>query len=112
MESSMVENYYDNERFMNSFEAISLIQDFFQKKLPEFELKNKYNDPRGYWGIEYKKTESIVKLESARGIFEPSIHISGTRYSLSQLDKRMKEIKTSSEKNILFTLTLIKRFFG
>lgn len=112
MESNMVNDFFDNQYILDTEEALLIIEDFFNKELKGFTLKNKYNDHSGYWGFEYVRDESNIKIESGKGVLEPSITISNTKYALSQFDKNMKEVKVSSKKNILYTLDVIKHFFN
>ena len=109
MEGGVVEDFFENNYFIDSNEAIDLIEFFFKSELPNFKLKEKF-DHGIYFGITYVNNEVEIRLGGGRGHFEHSFKIDGKDFPLRQFDKRMDKIITASKKNILFTLNVLKRF--
>lgn len=111
MESDMVEDLFENKYFIDSSEALNLIENFFQSELPNFTLKDKF-DHGIYFGITYVNNEIEIRLGGGRGYFEHSFKIDGKDFPLRQFDKRMDKIEAVSGKNTLFTLNVLKRFLS
>lgn len=111
MESNKIDNLFDNKYIMNFNAALNLIKSFFTSNLPSFKLINEYNKSTGYWGIKYCYNEILVSISCDKGGLEKVIIIDGKEFPLWQFDRRMVNVETASEKNIIFTLNVIKRFF-
>jgi hypothetical protein len=99
----------DNTHAMEAQEALSLIKDYFIRELSYLERIKEYNDPAGYWGIEYGNKNVSVLLESGRGFLDWSIEIDNNKVALENYDQAIKNVKASSKNNIEFILGIIKQ---
>lgn len=107
----MVDNLIDNRFPLDNDKALDLIKVFFKTELPKFELIEFFNKG-SYYGfcIKYKLKNIEISLGSPRGGLEYEIFIDGKQYSLFSYDERLKEVYTCSEKNLRFTLSILKQF--
>lgn len=107
MASCMVENYYDNNIFMDSDEALKLIEILFKAELPNFKIKTQKNDVI-YFSVTFQYNEAELTIGSGRGFLDHSFKIDGTEFPLRQYDNRIDKLEAASEKNIRFIFSIIK----
>ncbi|PVY39712.1 hypothetical protein [Pontibacter virosus] len=108
----MKEDLFENTTGISSEEALTVIESFFKKELPQFELTEKVANHSAYFTVTFRKDDIEIILSSGRLRFEHSFKINGKEYPLRQFDSRMDNVLVTSEKNIRFTLDAIKRFLS
>ncbi|MEO6720795.1 MAG: hypothetical protein ABIN67_10520 [Ferruginibacter sp.] len=101
---------FDNRYVMDFDEALHLVKYFFGKELPLFAIQEEYNKNNGYWGARYLHSGQSVFIGGDRGYLATKISVHDKTVSLSDFDPLMNEVKVASEKNIRFTLEVIKRY--
>lgn len=107
MESNMVSR---ENLPLQSTDSILLIESFFKKNFPQFDLKDK-GHYTAYWWLEYSKEPVKIYFNGdERSGFSIDISIDGTKYSLWQYDKGVNKAGDATEKNILYQLEVLKRF--
>jgi hypothetical protein len=97
----------DNIYSMESERAIDLIKTFFSYEYFSLKVKSEYIDPSGYWGIIVANDKIEVSVSSGRGFLEWSVKISGREIDLTNYEAEVRELKTSSKKNIEFLLQVV-----
>ena len=107
----MENNILDNSFPLESKKSLTLIKSFFEAELPDFKLTSvddgdKYNG----FNIKYESSNTQVKFTNPRGGLDYDLFIDGKQYSLAKYDERMKEVYVCSEKNLKFTLSILKKF--
>lgn len=110
MKSDSQDQLFDNKYGMPFDEAISLIKSYFALEFPIFNLVAEYNESAGYWGLKYNYDGMTVFISCGRGMLETQLLKNEKEISLLEFDERMKNIKVASEKNIRFTLSVIKNY--
>ena len=108
MESNQIDHLFDNQIGMDFQAALDLIKFFFNKELPFFKLVDEYKESTGYWGIKYSYSDNAIFIGCERGYLYTRPIISNNECSLLQFDERMQNVEVASEKNIRFTLDVIK----
>lgn len=107
----MVDDLIDNSFPLDNDKALDLIKAFFKTELSNFKLIEFFNKGSYYgFGIKYKLKNIKINLGSPRGGLEYEIFIDGKQYSLFSYDERLKGVYTCSEKNLRFTLSVLKQF--
>jgi hypothetical protein len=101
----------ENDKLIESAEALLIIESFFSQNLALFNLNNKYCNTSGHWGIEYESKKCLIFIRSDRGFLEVEIQINKKPILLEDFDEAFKLVKASSRNNILFTLNLIKTIY-
>lgn len=104
------ESLFENTTGISSKQALEIIESFFKRELPLFKLTEKVSNHSAYFTITYCKDDIETTLSSGRLRFEHSFKVDGKEYPLRQFDKRIDNVVVTSEKNIHFTLDVIKRF--
>lgn len=111
MKSNSRNNQYDNKYIIDFDKAISLIKSYFKSHLQYFEFIEEYNESAGYWGIKYGNNNKTITISCDRGGLDTVIIENGKEIHLSEFDHSMKNVEVASEKNILFTLEVIRNSF-
>jgi hypothetical protein len=119
MGNCMVEKLIDNKyNFENAELAFAYMKDSVGKIFPEFVLidsnfslsSNSYFSKFGFFYLKYQRNNIEFKLECEKGVLLHEINISNSIIKLHSFDDRMNEVLACSEKNIQFTLSVLKRF--
>ena len=105
-----MEELFDNKYGMKFHEALDLIKQYFNHNVPQFDLKEEYNENTGYWGIKYSYKATVIFISSSRGYLEYEITNQEKDLSLLQFEPQMQNIEVASERNIRFTLGVISKF--
>jgi hypothetical protein len=106
----MEENLFDNIYVMDATEAIEMIKSFAGTNLSSFKQDEEYNHTSGHWGITYSFQGTIIFIHSDRGYLECEMTVNGTKVLLSEFDKNLESLKVASQKNILYTLDVVKDY--
>lgn len=113
MESNMVKRTIDNTNCsMASNKAIELIECFFSKNLPHFQLEQKYEKNEGYYGAKFTHKNMQVFIGSGRGYLEAYINLDGEDIPLWKFDREILRIESLNENNINYVLRSVLLFFS
>ena len=112
MESRMVEkpinNIYD---FESPEQGLAFLKQAIEEMFPKFSLTNTYNNGSYYgYGVDYTYENILIKFYCERNALGHLIIIDSKPFTLYQFDELMKDVLGFSKKNILFTLSVLKRF--
>ncbi len=110
MESNKVNDLFENKWGMMPEDAIDFIKSYFAEQLQHFTLIDEYNLINGYWGVEYVFREIKITIKCDRGFLDKWIFVNGNKVSLIDFEPLMENAKMGSEKNISFTLNVLKRY--
>ena len=95
---------------LNSDEAVSLIEKFFEKEISGLSLIQKYNNPNGYYGLKYTNEICTILIGSGRGFLDAYVDLEGEKFPLWKLDKKINSKIILNQNNILYILYAIKDF--
>jgi hypothetical protein len=101
---------FENKWGMGPEDAINLIKSFFSEHLQQLTLTDEYNLKTGYWGVQYEFQKISITIKCDRGFLDKWIFVDGNKVSLTDFEPLMENAKMGSEKNIRFTLGVIKRY--
>jgi hypothetical protein len=100
MEGNMVDSWAKDNN--------DIVKIFFKEHLPQFLLLKEYaHSP--YWHIEAEKDNVQVEIDGDIA-FCIYIYIYGSKYSLWQYDRSVNDKLDTSKENIIYQLTVLKRF--
>ena len=110
MENSMVVNV-DNNSFLDSDVALTLIKELFEKRMPLYNLKKEFNNGtyRGY-GVEYESRNVKIFIGGEQGGLDYSVEIDRSPYYLPDFDNQLKDVYAASENNIHFLFNVMEKF--
>ncbi len=110
MESDKINDLFENKWGMMPEDAINLIKSYFAEHLQHFTLIDEYNLKSGYWGVKYVFKRISITIKCDRGFLDKWVFVDGNKVSLTDLEPLIENAKMGSEKNIRFTLGVIKRY--
>jgi len=107
MSFDLINNVYD---FENSEQGMNFLNKSLGELFPEFKLvKSFHNDNYHGYGVEYEFNSIKIKIGCERSALTHLISISSDQLTLYKFDKNMKKVLAFSRKNILYTLTLLRK---
>lgn len=88
---------------------IDLVKKFFEREMPKFlVLSENYHSM--FWEISFVNDELQIKITGDVGGFSISIFIENDEYPLWQYDRSIIEATKTNDKNILYQLSILKKF--
>jgi len=105
-----INDLFENKWLMMSEDAIAFIKSYFVEYLQHFSLIEEYNLKSGYWGVKYLFNGISITIKCDRGFFDTLIFVNDNKVSLTDFEPLMENAKMGSEKNIRFTMGVIKRY--
>jgi len=101
---------FENRIGMRFDDAIEMIETYFSSQLIHFRLIDEYKESTGYWGLRYKYNAIEVFIKCDRGYLEIDMKHGHKNVALSEIDERMVHVVIASEKNINFSLLVVKKY--
>ncbi|GHV47116.1 hypothetical protein FACS1894180_9610 [Bacteroidia bacterium] len=109
MENSIL----NNNTFLTPEECIKIIELLFKSNLPNFKLKQIYNNGGFYgFGVVIEKDDIEIMFGGERGAFSHKIIINGKQYSLYNYDLDMKSVYAASRENYIYAISILRRFLN
>jgi len=88
---------------------IQLVKAYFRKHFPNFKLVSE-NCHGPFWNVQHAFRESKIVVSGDIG-FSIEIFIDEVKFALWQYDRSVNNAMETSDENITYQLTVLKRFF-